>query len=278
MLRHDRRGISQLKPYLPANNYVETARFILERPGRVLLTTGFYVNGIAETDGPPGAAVLARALQKLGYEVTLVTDRYCLPLLKNGFYGEIKQIEFPILDESLSKAYAEKLLAELDPALLISVERCGLTRQGDYRNMRGVDISPYTARLDFLFNGKGSTVGIGDGGNEIGMGLLYEQIYALPELIPHPTVTPTSRLLISSVSNWAACGLVAALSELSGVYLLPDFETVWESVRQIVDLGSTDGMSGLAEYQVDGFSEEINREILENLHAYLKERLVPEGI
>ena len=61
MLRHDRRGISQLKPYLPANNYLETARFILERPGRVLLTTGFYVNGIAETDGPPGAAVLARA-------------------------------------------------------------------------------------------------------------------------------------------------------------------------------------------------------------------------
>ena len=71
---------------------------------------------------------------------------------------------------------------------------------------------------------------------------------------------------------------MAALSELSGHYLLPDFETVWEYVREIVDLGSTDGMSGRAEYYVDGFTEEINREILEDLHIYLREKLVPEGV
>ena len=144
--------------------------------------------------------------------------------------------------------------------------------------MRGLDISPYTARLDYLFNGKGNTIGIGDGGNEIGMGLLYDQICCLPSLIPQPTVTATTRLLISTVSNWAAYGLVAALSELSGRYLLPDFETTWDYVREIVNLGSTDGMSGQAEYHVDGFSEEVNREILEDIHLYLKKKLVRETI
>ena len=130
LLRHDRRGISQLKPFLPVNNYLETARFILEHPGRVLITTGFYVNGIAETDGPPGTAVLAQALQKLGYEVTLVTDHYCLPLLENGFCSEINRLEFPIMDDTQSRIYAESILKDLNPALIISVERCGVNPSG----------------------------------------------------------------------------------------------------------------------------------------------------
>src|SRR5437762_8702150 len=47
----------------------------LRRARRVLVTTGFVVNsGAAETDGPPGAAVLGRALRALGAEVRYVTD------------------------------------------------------------------------------------------------------------------------------------------------------------------------------------------------------------
>src|SRR2546422_10801016 len=54
----------------------------LRRARRVLVTTGFVVDaGVAETDGPPGAAVLGRALRALGAEVRYVTDAVTAPVL-----------------------------------------------------------------------------------------------------------------------------------------------------------------------------------------------------
>ncbi|HYB40299.1 MAG TPA: glutamate cyclase domain-containing protein, partial [Candidatus Methylomirabilis sp.] len=42
----------------------------LRRGKRVLITTGFTVGpGQPETDGPPGTAVLGRALRRLGHKV-----------------------------------------------------------------------------------------------------------------------------------------------------------------------------------------------------------------
>src|SRR2546425_4250157 len=51
------------------------ARALL-RARRVLIATGFCVPpGLPETDGPPGAAVLGRALRRLGATVRYVTDQ-----------------------------------------------------------------------------------------------------------------------------------------------------------------------------------------------------------
>ncbi|MGH7364944.1 MAG: glutamate cyclase domain-containing protein, partial [Candidatus Rokuibacteriota bacterium] len=55
----------------------------LRKSRRVLLTTGFAVGpGLPETDGPPGAASLGRALRRLGAEVAYVTDAVALPPLQ----------------------------------------------------------------------------------------------------------------------------------------------------------------------------------------------------
>ncbi|MGH7386022.1 MAG: glutamate cyclase domain-containing protein, partial [Candidatus Rokuibacteriota bacterium] len=57
----------------------------LRQSRRVLLTTGFAVGpGLPETDGPPGAACLGRALRRLGAEVTYVTDAVALPPLQGA--------------------------------------------------------------------------------------------------------------------------------------------------------------------------------------------------
>src|SRR5262245_25354797 len=55
---------------------------------RLLIVTGFFIAHAeppcAETDGPPGALFLARALAPLGVEVTLATDGSAAEALRAG--------------------------------------------------------------------------------------------------------------------------------------------------------------------------------------------------
>src|SRR5436190_739490 len=48
---------------------------------KVAIVTGFFIPGgdppAAETDGPPGALLLAQTLQRTGIDVVIVTERYC---------------------------------------------------------------------------------------------------------------------------------------------------------------------------------------------------------
>ena len=60
--------------------------------------------------------------------------------------------------------------------------------------MRGQDTSEYHAKLDYIFLHHGTTVGIGDGGNEIGMGNLAEHIPSVEQLPNEPCVTTVSHL------------------------------------------------------------------------------------
>jgi hypothetical protein len=269
VLQHDRRGIGRVRSFLPSDNYMHSAQYILDHPGRVILTTGFYVKGVAETDGPPGTMALARALHTLGSTVTIISDRYCVPLFGDDRHQPFDLVEFPITDEAKSRDIARSLLEEIQPSLLISVERCGQTRHGTYLNMRGVDITPYTARLDHLFIGQPNTIGIGDGGNEIGMGLIYDELRKTPELVAEPTTTATRHLLIASVSNWAVYGLLTALSILTRQELLPSIDEQDYVINTMLARGSLDGVTGEAEPRVDGFEQEISNEILQELHSFV---------
>src|SRR5215470_17346221 len=66
-----------------ARFFVAGAARALRRARRVLITTGFSVGpGLPETDGPPGAAALGRALRALGAQVIYITDAAALPPLQ----------------------------------------------------------------------------------------------------------------------------------------------------------------------------------------------------
>ena len=101
-------------------------------------------------------------------------------------------------------------------------------------------------------------MGIGDGGNEIGMGNLAEEVTQVESLVDLPCVTRVDKLMLASVSNWGGYGLAAALSELSGRNLLPSDAEHRQLIEQTVDLGAVDGMSAQQEYKVDGF--DVGRE------------------
>jgi hypothetical protein len=273
ILDRDQRGVAELRPHLPADFCNQAAALVLENPGTAMIVTGFYIlaAGATETDGPPGAAVIGNALRSIGYEVVYVTDRHTSPVMSAIAAGDARTIEFPIADARASRAFAEQLLAEVNPTVLIAIERCGFTDEGLYRNMLGKDISDYNAKTDYLFTGHPASVGIGDGGNEVGMGNLASVIPSVPTLVRLPCVTRTTKLVISSVSNWGGYGLVAAISRRKGRDLLPSVEAEREMVKRIVDLGAVDGMSQQTQYMVDGFSLEENSQTLRALHKLLAE-------
>ncbi len=129
-----------------------------------------------------------------------------------------------------------------------------------------MSIKAHSARLDLLFDlarGTIPTVGVGDGGNEIGMGNLKDPIREKLSLVPCRTTV--DHLVIATVSHWGAYGLAACLAKLSGRKLLLSFDAIRAFLRRTVALGSVDGMSGKPEERVDGFDLEVEEEIVESL-------------
>jgi Domain of unknown function (DUF4392) len=275
ILSHDQRGVSALRPHLPEDFCTRAAQYIIDHPGNALIATGFYIlsAGKHETDGPPGAIAIGNALQALGRRVSYVSDRHTTPMLRDWLGSTAEVIEFPIADVAASQRAAKDILSRDRPGLLISIERCGRTRDDAYLNMRSVDITPHTARLDCIFESRIPSIGIGDGGNEIGMGNLAEIIPTVDRLPKDPAVTRVDRLVIASVSNWGGYGLVAALSRLAGRNLLPSVEEDERLIRRMVETGAVDGTSGENKYYIDNFTLEQNRELLAQLHGLVAEAI-----
>ena len=273
ILENDMRGVSHLRSHLPADFCTRAAQYMLDHPGNVAIVTGFYIlsAGQHETDGPPGAIAIGDALQSLERRVIYIADGHTTPMLRDWLGDRAEVVEFPIADVETSQKAAADLIQQLDLGLLISIERCGRTGDDTYLNMRSLDITPHTARVDYLFEHGIPSVGIGDGGNEIGMGNLLEYIPTVETLPKDPAISRVDRLILASVSNWGGYGLVAALSRLVGRDLLPPVELDQQLIRRMVDAGAVDGTSGENKYYVDNFNLEHNGEVLGRLHGVVAE-------
>lgn len=263
ILQHSHRGMTKLANFMPVDFCHEAAREILSwERGTVFLTTGFFVNGFPETDGPAGTMVVARALQLLGFSPVIVAEPFA-----RAYFADL---DIAVL--SVQKTYDEQryrdLIESFNPVGLISIERCGRNADGDYLNMRGRSVGDLTSSVDDLFlmaQGQIPTIGIGDGGNEIGMGELLDAIEATLEI--DPCVVPVDKLVLASVSNWGAYGLAGCLEELTGKQLLPAWEQVKEFIDYTVSLGSVDGVSGENVSTVDGYDIEVSRAVYGSIIA-----------
>ena len=231
---------------------------------RVLITTGFTVgDGLPETDGPPGAAALGRALRRLDCQVGYVTDAPTVPVLSAalGAIGEPAPIAI-FSGDGDPAAEARRVLTEQAPSHLVSIERPGRTAGGDYLNARGLSVRPWNAPIDALFLRPGRravTVGVGDGGNEIGMGNVRARIGRAGPLARRITsVVRVDHLVVAGTSNWGAYGIVAELSALSGLPLLHSGDEEAAMVRACVDAGAVDGITRRPEPTVDGLPLEAH--------------------
>lgn len=239
----------------------------LRRSRRVLLTTGFAVGpGLPETDGPPGTACLGRALRILGAEVIYVTDAMAVPPLQ----AALKVLGEPSAVETFHVAHgagggpaargaretARRLLAEHRPTHMVAIERPGRARDGEYRSARGRSLTEWNGALDELFLAAPArivTVGVGDGGNEIGMGAVRARVARAGGLFPRiASVVKVKHLVVAGVSNWGAYGIVAELGRLTGRSLLHTGEEEQAMVQACVDAGAVDGLTFRPEATVDG--------------------------
>lgn len=263
VLRHSRRSMDVLREYMPRDFCHDAAKEILSWDrGTILLTTGFYVAGFAETDGPAGTMVLAKALETLGYHPVIVTDQFC----QGYFECRNLQVEYMPLTEGME--FCKKVLEKYRPVGLISIERCGKNLVDDYANMRGISIGDNTASVDLLFDmthGKIPSIGIGDGGNEIGMGNVAGVITEKLSLMPCRTVV--DYLVIACVSNWGAYAVTACLEKMTGIQLLMSFGEIYDYIKETVKLGSVDGVTHQNRATVDGYEIEVEEEIINSLHA-----------
>ncbi len=262
ILQESSRGMDILREHC-IDNFCEKAAIKLLQCDRsnVFIVTGFYVNDSSETDGPIGAYFLAKALKKLHFNPIIITERYC-----ENYFGSNPDVLTLYFDKRDNLEEYKNLLQKHNPVCLISVERCGRSTDQKYYNMRKEDITEYTASLDDLFilaNGRILTIGIGDGGNEIGMGKFEKIIDA--KLNVNSCIVDTDETIISTISNWGAYGLISYLELFSNNSLLPTFGEVNKYLDYILELGAVDGVTGIKNRSVDGFDWNTEKLILSRL-------------
>lgn len=213
----------------------------------VVIATGMPVGPLqtGEQDGPIGAATLARALV-LGLKANpiILTDptnmeSMSATLRSAGLFVYPPEqsllhptaaglLAFPVDPVEAARA-SQHFLDTFKPKALITIERAGANEHGEYHAALGRSLTQWCAKVDILFEAAQAagilTIGVGDGGNELGCGLIREAVLtAVPNgrqckcpcggsVVPRfvPDV-----LIIAAISNWGTYGVEACLSALLG--------------------------------------------------------------
>ncbi len=256
----------------------------------VLITTGFIVPPWQkqETDGPLGAIGLARALN-MTFQATpiLVTEKECVDILKEGLHAAgvdaAKVLDFPLkLEDAQNKA--NKIVREYAPSLVIAIEKAGRNSKGEYHTMRGLNVTQQHVKIEPLIEEARRhnilTIGIGDGGNEVGMGNIKE---AIQKFVPYGRVcqcpcgggiaaeSTVDVLVTAAVSNWGGYGIEASLAYLTKTpEVLHDVEIENAILKSTIEAGAVDGVTGKAEPMVDGIPLKYNNALVAMLEAFIK--------
>lgn len=264
------------------DDFANACHSIAEHPRpEIAIVTGFYIPTAnppaAETDGPLGALYLARALTPLDIRVHLVTDQYCLHALEVGLRLCNLQNQVKLWN-----------CADVDPKTftdlthLIALERAGpnhtedsiseedredfcksvsIEQRNQCYSMRGRPLSEWMGNVHEWFehrpNPRITTIGIGDGGNEIGMGKIPWSV--IRRNVPNGGLVhcriATDYLIVAGVSNWGAYALSWGVYHLRNVAIseqLLNSDMELSLLEEMVNEGPlVDGIVGKQQATVD---------------------------
>jgi len=246
------RGIANFVRQAGAGN-LNTAVDTVVNASKLMLCTGFNVDrNMPETDGPVGVALLAYACCRAGKQVVVAADARNAHLVREALLildaSCLKHIQIEAVDAHMS-ADMHELEAILDKHgvdVVVHTEVPGRNKDGKYLNMRGIAIGDFNAPLDELMNLANekqiSTVGVGDGGNEAGMGNMGGVPPALNGL-EMQAVIPAAHQVIAWNSNLGAIALgeFVLASADKGSSCKP--ETFQAIVRKLLQEGAVDGVT-----------------------------------
>lgn len=259
-------------------------------PRRIGIVSGAAVpermpNG--ENDGPFGSVVLSRALLALGHRPSIYTDAECA----ESFRVLLRHydLDVPVVNLALGDTAGQEGIARAEDHL-IAIERLGGNINGQLYGVTGVSRSAHRANVDHLFRTAAAlgkpTLGIGDGGNEIGFGNVHAELWA--ECGQHAMVdtTPcgggifsvveTDLLVVASTSNLGAYGVVAALALLrrdSALCHRPQRELVLHDMG--VELGLADGSTGRVLPWCDGVPAECSAAVVQIMQGIVEQSMQP---
>ena len=188
--------------------------------GRVVIFTGIVVRPyleLGETDGIVGSVVLARALRSAGYTVEmLVETRQVEPMRRLCDASQVRDVNVRETGASVDAEPAD---------IAIAIEKIAKNAQGVRHSLLGTPLTEMADEVDAYFielrEAGIPTVGIGDGGNEIGFGSIAEEVAdVLGEAAQCAcgcaggvvSATPTQFVVAAATANLGTYALLAALA------------------------------------------------------------------
>jgi hypothetical protein len=242
-------------------------------PCRVVIVTGAAVPEhmpAGENDGPFGATALAASLTAIGHTVEIATDPECAPSIAALLRWRGVAATVTVL--GMNDTAQQEAIAR-GGEVFVGIERLGGNINGHLHGINGKVRDAFRTRVDTIFRtatalGR-TTIGIGDGGNEVGFGKIREALIArLPEH-NQAEATPcgggifsalaTDILMVGSTSNLATYGVLAALAMRRNDLSLCHDPDVEEQMHYVgVGLGLTDGGGGGVIADCDGIPAKAN--------------------
>jgi hypothetical protein len=261
----------------------------VEPGGTVVLVTGLILPGHhphGETDGPVGTAVLARTIAMAWkVRVLVVVEPELTGLMtmllrvaelqlvspealrqEDGDHRPVAAVVGLSRDRDEAFADADGWLFDYKANAVVAIEKAGANAKGVYHMVGGADISAGSGKGEALFEAAAKRgllrIGVGDRGNELGMGPIAAVARAL---LPFGTdcgcpchggvadQTDADLAVPAVVSNWGAYGIAACIAAIQERQeLLHTAERERRLLEAAVQHGGVDGMSGRALLAVDG--------------------------
>lgn len=261
----------------------------VDRNDVVLISTGFTVPpwNRAEADGPMSAVTLARAID-FALEATpiIVTEAEHVDPMKQilsvselqvaepeeavSGYRKVAVTSMPVSEERETER-SEELLDTYDPAAIVTIEKPSRTHDGTHRNGVEYDVSDVTAGVDTLIEMARAqdvtTIGIGDGGNEVGMGRIHSTVADMFSK-QFAAVTETDHLVVASTANWGAYGVEALLAVLAeNPHVMHTREMEKEVQRATKQAGIVDPLTGFADGWLDATPPNVSQNVVDQLRT-----------
>ena len=270
----------------------------------------FLLTGVAELpwlpagemDGPPGVVSVARAIAYgLGARPLYLAEPLTLPTCVSPSRAagvpvySTKLVErfniwrsgaaLPVpLGKEGAREKAIELLDRFKPKALVACEKLGPNAYGEFAAIDGqipAEVADCVAPILFEEAQQRGilTIGIGDGGNELGLGVIEDVTNSYRGPTPfrkggNGTKVKSDVAIIAAVSNWGGYGISACLA-----YLLKNMDCIQDEqieariLGECAAEGSVDFGAGVPLNHADGRSLEMNQAIVTLLRGVVASRL-----